>query len=75
MEKKIELSKEELEVIEKQIKGGVGYEPETDEEKELMMGVIDKADALMRELDAFDELGESLVGWYYNKYKEQNITQ
>ena len=75
METKIELSQRELEVIETHLKGGVGYEPETDEEKQVMMGVIDKAEALMRELDAFDELGDSLIEWYYNKYKAQYITQ
>ena len=71
MEKQIELSKEEIAVIEKQIKGGIGFEFEDEHEKELMMGVVDKADALIHELDAFDELGDSLIEWYYNKYKAQ----
>lgn len=75
METKIELSQRELEVIEAHLKGGVGYEPETEEEKQVMMTVIDKADAYMRALDAWDELGNSLIEWFYNKYKEQNITQ
>ena len=71
MEKQIELSQEEIAVIEKQLKGGVGFEFEDEHEKEVMMGVIDKADELIHELDAFDELDGDLIAWYYQKYKAQ----
>ena len=71
---KIILTDEEKQVIENQLNGGVGYDPETEEEKRIMSAVIDKADALMRKLDAWDELDGDLIGWYYNKYKEQFIT-
>lgn len=33
--------------------------------------VIHKAEDLMRELDAYDELDNSLMEWFYKKYKEQ----
>ena len=71
MEKQIILSEEEIAVIEKQLKGGVGFEFENDREKEVMMELVDKADELIHELDAYDELDGDLIAWYYNKYKAQ----
>jgi hypothetical protein len=35
------------------------------------MGVVDRAEALMEELNAYDELDDNLVRWYYDKYKQQ----
>ena len=72
---KIILSDREKQILEAQLKGGVGFEPETDEEKEVLSKLIDQADALIRELDDWDNLNGDLLAWYYNKYKEQNITQ
>lgn len=67
---KIELSPGEIRVIEKQLRGDLTFNA-TDEEQELMCSVVDKADALMFELEAFDESGDDLIEWFYNKYKEQ----
>ena len=39
--------------------------------QEVLGGVIDKADALMEELDAYDELEGDLIEWYWNKYQAQ----
>jgi len=75
METKIQLSQEELTVIEKQLKGGVGFEFEEEDDKVTMMGVLDKAEALLDELQAYDDIDGDLIAWYYNKYKEQNIAQ
>lgn len=72
---KIILTDREKEIIESLLKGGVGYEPETSEEKQIIMKVIDDADALIRKLDDWDNLNGDLIAWYYNKYKEQSITQ
>ena len=47
------------------------YEEPTEEEQQLLMGVIDKADALLEELDAYEELNGNLILWFYNKYQEQ----
>lgn len=49
------------------------YEPmaASEEEVKAMDRVIDKADALMDELHADDELGNSLMEWFWNKYKAQ----
>lgn len=71
MEKKIVLSEEEQTVIEKQLRGELNPFFMEERERELIDKVIDDADALMRELDAYDESGDNLVEWYYNKYKQQ----
>lgn len=68
---RIELTPKEVEVIELQLAGKVGIFTATDEQKVLLMGVIDRAEALMSELDAYDELDDSLIRWYYDKYKQQ----
>lgn len=68
---KIELTKEEIEVIELQLAKKIDIDRATERQKVVLMGVIDKADALMEELDAYDELDDDLVKWYYDKYKAQ----
>lgn len=68
---KIKLTKEEIDVIELQIASKIDIDTVTEEQKVLLMGVIDRAESLMEELDAYDELGDSLIAWYYNKYKAQ----
>lgn len=68
---KIELTKEEIEVIELQLSKKIDIDTVTDEQKVVLMGVIDKADLLMEELDAYDELDDDLIQWYYDKYKAQ----
>ena len=73
--KKIELSADEIKVIKQQLNGEIEVWHATDEQKELLMGVIDKADALMDELDAYDDLDHymegGLIAWFYDKYKAQ----
>lgn len=68
---KIEITPAEKQVIEKQLKGDLNPFFINDTERELIDGVIDKASALMAELDAYDELDGDLVKWYYDKYKAQ----
>lgn len=70
-EKKIILTDEEKAVIEKQLKGELNAFFMEDREREIIDKVIDDANALMTELDAFDEMGDDLVKWYYDKYKAQ----
>lgn len=41
----------------------IEYDPE-------LAKLIDDAEALMRELNAYDELEDDLLKWYYNKCKE-----
>ena len=75
MAQQIILTDEEKTIIEKQLKKQLNPFFMTDEERETIDKVIDDANALMEELDAYDELDGDLIAWYYNKYKEQNITQ
>lgn len=70
-DKKIILTDEEKAVIEKQLKGELNAFFMEDREREIIDKVIDDANALMTELDAFDEMGDDLVKWYYDKYKAQ----
>ena len=73
--KKIMLSTKEIEVINQYLKGEIEVWNATDEQQKLLGGVIDKADALLEELDAYDELQKvpnaDLVIWYFEKYKAQ----
>lgn len=68
---KIELSADEIQVIQQQLNGEFGAFTATPRQQELIMGVTDKAIALAEELDAFEDVGEDLIAWYYNKYQEQ----
>ncbi len=69
---KIVLTEKEIEVIDLFLAEKVDIETvATDEQKELLMGVTDRAEALMEELDAYDELDDNLIKWYYDKYKAQ----
>lgn len=69
--KKIELSELELAMLERDLRGEFFPVEQTDEENAALNRVITKAETLMDELDAYDELGESLMEWFYNKYKAQ----
>ena len=67
---KIVLTEKEIEVIDLFLAEKVDIETvATDEQKELLMGVTDRAEALMEELNAYDELDDNLIKWYYDKYK------
>ena len=66
------MTKEEIAVIEKYLRKELNAIFMEGKERELIDKVIDDARALMRELDAYDELDGDLVRWYYNKYKSQS---
>lgn len=69
--KQIILTDAQKAVIEKQINGEFNPFSASTEENDALKQVVKDAEALMKELNAYDELEESLVAWYYNKYKEQ----
>lgn len=72
MEKaRIELTPLELEMLKRDLAGEFFPPEQTDEENKAFARVIDKADKLMEELDAYDELGNSLMQWFWDKYQEQ----
>ena len=66
----IVLSDKEIELIHKYFNGLIGLGA-SKEVQEIFGGVINKAEALMEELDAYDEVGNDLIAWYWNKYKAQ----
>lgn len=68
---KIELTAAEIQVIEKQINGEIEIFTATDEEKEILTNVTNKAEELLEELDAYDELDGDMISWFYGKYKAQ----
>jgi hypothetical protein len=72
MEAKIELSPLELEMLKKNVSREFEPMTATAEEAKAMNSVIAKADALMEQLDAYEELGDSLMEWYLHKYESQN---
>lgn len=69
--KKIELTADEIKVIEQQLNGEIEVWSATDEQRRILTKVTDDAEALMDELDAYDELDGDLIKWYYDKYKAQ----
>ena len=69
--KKIELTDVELKVLQQDVNGEFSDFDATEEELRAMVSVIKKADALVRELDAYEEEGDDLILWYWNKYLAQ----
>lgn len=72
--KKIELTEKEIEVIHQQLNGEIEVHSATEEQQQLLMGVIDKANDLLDEEDAYDELeaqGNDLIDWYWKKCQAQ----
>ncbi|MBO5854978.1 MAG: hypothetical protein J6Q61_09610 [Bacteroidales bacterium] len=71
--KAIILSEKEIEVINKQLNGEIEVYDVTEEDQIILTGVIEKAENLLEELDAYDEFGDDLIKWFYGKYKEQEV--
>jgi hypothetical protein len=69
--KKIELTELELKVLQQDVNGEFSDFDATEEELRAMASVINKADDLMRELDDYDELGDDLILWFWEKYLQQ----
>ena len=70
-ETRIELTPLELAMLKRDLDGEFFPPEQTDEENKALANVIEKADNLMEELDAYDELGDSLMQWFYDKYQAQ----
>lgn len=71
MKQEIILTQEEIQVIDQYFKGEIEAFTATDEQQKYMMAVISKAEALMKELDAYDELEDDLIQWFWGKYQAQ----
>ena len=68
---KIELTDDEVKVIGKQLSGKLNIYNATEDEQVAMCSVVDKANALMDELEAYDEAGDDLIKWFYDKFIHQ----
>ena len=72
---KIELNAGEIQVIKQQLDGEIEVWNATDEQQKHLTSVIHKAEALMEEQDAYDDLDnymeDGLIGWFWDKYQEQ----
>lgn len=73
--KKIELNAKELDVLERQVKGEINDWMLPVEEINILNKLITDAEALLDDLDAYDELDGDLMRWYYNKYRSQSDVQ
>lgn len=73
--KKIELNAKELDVLERQVKGEINDWMLPVEEINILNKLITDAEALLDDLDAYDELDGDLMRWYYNKYRSQSDAQ
>lgn len=69
--KKIELSAAEIKAIKQQLNGEIEVWSATEEQQKHLTSVIDKAESLLDELDAYDEMGDDMILWFWNKYKAQ----
>ena len=70
MEKNV-LSDDEKVVIEMQLRGEIEIDTATEEQQQLLMGVINKAETLMDETG--EDPGDDLIAWFYEKYKAQAV--
>jgi hypothetical protein len=71
MRRRIELTELELRMLLLLHDNESLFQPTTEEEIKTTCSVIKKAEDLMRELNAYDELDDSLVKWFLAKYNEQ----
>ena len=75
MDTKITLSEDEQKVIQQQLNGEIEEWTATNQQRRILTKVINDATALMDKLNAYEESGDDLIAWYYEKYKEQTTQQ
>lgn len=70
---KIEITQEQMEVINDYLEGKIGMFTATEHQMKVMSGIIESATALLEELDAYDELDDDsdTIKWYLAKYEAQ----
>lgn len=72
MSVKINLTEAEKEVIQKYFKGEITTFGTSDEDMQTMKGVINKAEDLMHELEAYEDAQEDMIKWYWDLHEAQN---
>lgn len=68
---KIELTEKQKELIQSQLDGTYSPFTSSEEDQIAFNDVIEKAETLCDELDAYDEMGEDLMEWFWGKYQDQ----
>lgn len=68
---KIELTELQKAVAQKQLSGEYSPFFASEEEQVAMNEVLSKAEALVEELDAYDEMNGDLLAWFWGKYQAQ----
>lgn len=68
---KIALNDKQKDVIQKYKDGTYSPFFSGEDEQAAMNEVIDMANDLMDELEAYDDAGEDLIAWFWGKYQEQ----
>ena len=68
---RIVLNENHKAVVHKYINGTYSPFFSSPEEQEAMNQVLDMANELEEELDAYDESGEDLVLWFWDRYQKQ----
>lgn len=69
------MNAKEIDVLKRQIRGEIDGWMAPPEELEIIAKAVKNAEALLAELDAYDEVGQSLMAWYYRKYREQQAAK
>ena len=70
----ISLTQEELELLKKYVNEGEDFVNVTDEHiQQVYTSIIDKADELQEQLDAYDESTPDWLVWFYKKYNAQVV--
>ncbi len=72
MNAKIELTEAEKEVIQKYFNGEITAFGTSEEDMQTMKGVINKAEDLMHEKEAYDDAQEDMIKWYWELYQQQD---
>lgn len=65
-----ELTEKEKEVLKKYLDGEFDHFTCSDDERIAMTSVIDKADKLVEELNAYNEIGDDLIRWFNGKLNQ-----
>lgn len=68
---KIVLNTKQKAIIQKYVDGNYSPFFSNTEDQEAMNQVLDMANELEEELDAYDESGDDLVKWFWEQYQKQ----
>ena len=75
-QKRINLTEEELALLEHYVEHGENFVAVTDVRKQqIYTSILDKAEELEAELEAYEESCPDLLVWFYGKYKDQGQPQ